>query len=277
MLIRVGFEFLYDVPFPVPMLVKLYLHPSQLSKVKKSERLIIEPETAVEEFVDDFGNRAGRLVLPAGRVRLWNEAVVVDNAQPDPVNCTAQQLPVESLPVDVLPYLLSSRYCEVDRLSEIAWELFARTPTGWRRVQAVCDWVHDHVTFGYEYARPTKTAYEVYAEGTGVCRDFAHLAITFCRCLNIPARYAAGYLGDFDIPPQPLPMDFSSWFEVYLDHRWYSFDARHNFPRVGRILMVRGRDAVDTALTTSFESINKLFKTINLVKFAVWTDEVSEL
>ncbi len=139
MLIRVGFEFLYDVPSPVPMLVKLYLHPSQLSKVKKSERLIIEPETAVEEFVDDFGNRAGRLVLPAGRVRLWNEAVVVDNAQPDPVNCTAQQIPVELLPVDVLPYLLSSRYCEVDRLSEIARKLFARTPTGWRRVQAVCD------------------------------------------------------------------------------------------------------------------------------------------
>ncbi len=270
MLIRVGYEFIFDVPAPVPMLLKLYLHPSQLKKVKKSERLRIEPETSVEEFIDDFGNRAGRLVLPAGSVRLWNEAVVADNREPDPVNYTAQQLPVESLPVDVLPYLLSSRYCEVDRLSEIAWELFDLTPTGWGRVQAVCDWIHDHVTFGYEYARPTKSAYEVYTERTGVCRDFAHLAITFCRCLNIPARYVAGYLGDIDIPPQPSPMDFSSWFEVYLNHRWYTFDARHNVPRVGRILMVRGRDAVDTALTTSFESIN-------LVKFAVWTDEVSEV
>ncbi len=277
MLIRVGYEFLFDVPSPTPILLKLYLHPSQLSKVKKPEGLRIEPETAVEEFFDGFGNRVGRLVLPAGRVRLWNEAVLSDNAQPDAVNSTAQQLPVESLPVDVLPYLLGSRYCEVDRLSEIARELFKPIPTGWRLVQAVCDWVHDHVTFGYEYARQTKSAYEVYTERTGVCRDFAHLAITFCRCLNIPARYAAGYLGDFDIPPQPLPMDFSSWFEVYLKHQWYTFDARHNEPRVGRILMVRGRDAVDTALTTSFEPINTSFEPINLVKFAVWTDEVSEV
>ena len=270
MLIRVGYQFLFDVPSPVPMLLKLYLHPSQLSKVKKPEGLRIEPDTAVEEFVDDFGNRVGRLVLPAGSVRLWNEAVVSDNSQPDEINRNAQQLPVESLPIEVLPYLLSSRYCEVDLLTEIAWDLFDQGPTGWARVQAVCDWVHDHVSFGYEYARPTKTAYEVYTERTGVCRDFAHLAITFCRCLNIPARYAAGYLGDIDIPPQPLPMDFSSWFEVYLDHRWYTFDARHNFPRAGRILMVRGRDAVDAALTTSFDPID-------LVEFTVWTDEVSEV
>ena len=270
MLIRLGYEFLFDVPSPVPMLLKLYLHPSQLPKVKKPEELRIEPETSIEEFIDDFGNRVGRLVLPTGRVRLWNETVVCDRSQPDLVNCNAQEIPVELLPVNVLPYLLSSRYCEVDRLSEIAWDLFDQTPTGWRRVQAVCDWVHDHVRFGYEYARSTKTAYEVYTERTGVCRDFAHLAITLCRCLNIPARYAAGYLGDIGIPPQPEPMDFSSWFEVYLDHRWYTFDARHNVPRVGRILMVRGRDAVDTALTTSFQPIN-------LVKFKVWSDEVSQV
>ncbi|MDJ0590654.1 MAG: transglutaminase family protein [Pleurocapsa sp. MO_226.B13] len=270
MLIRVGCELLYDVPSPVPIILKLYLHPSQLSKVKKPEELRVEPEAAVEEFIDEFGNRAARLVLPRGCVRLWNEAVVSDNSQPDPVNCNAQQIPVESLPLDVLPYLFGSRYCEVDRLSEIARELFDRTPTGWRRVQAVCDWVHEHVSFGYEYARPTKTAYEVYTERTGVCRDFAHLAITFCRCLNIPARYAAGYLGDIGIPPQTLPMDFSSWFEVYLDRRWYTFDARYNIPRMGRILMVRGRDAVDTAFTTSFEPIN-------LVEFTVWTDEISEV
>ena len=270
MLIHVGYEFLFDVPSPVPMLLKLYLHPSQLVQVKKPERLRIEPETAVEEFVDGFGNRAGRLVLPAGLVSLWNEAVVPISSQPDAVNWAAQQHPVESLPVEVLPYLLGSRYCEVDLLSEIACNLFEQTPTGWARVQAVCDWVHDHVRFGYEYARPTKTAYEVYTEGTGVCRDFAHLAITFCRCLNIPARYVAGYLGDIGVPPQPLPMDFSSWFEAYLDHRWYTFDARHNVPRLGRVLMARGRDAVDTALTTAF-------KPVNLVKFTVWSDQVPEV
>ena len=223
MLIRIGYEIILDVPSPAPAVLKLYLHPSQLEKVKKPERLKIDPETAVEEFIDDFGNRVGRLVLPEGRVRLWNSAVVSNSRQPDEANYTAQQLPVESLPVDVLPYLLSSRYCEVDRLSEIALGLFDQTPTGWARVQAVCDWVHENVTFGYEYARSTKTAYDVYTERTGVCRDFAHLAVTFCRCLNIPTRYVAGYLGDIDIPPQPFPMDFSSWFEVYLDHRWYAF------------------------------------------------------
>jgi transglutaminase-like putative cysteine protease len=266
-LIRVGYELLFDVPSPAPILLKVYLHPSQLAQVKKSERLIIKPETAVEEFVDGFGNRVSRLVLPKGRVSLGNEAVLSVSAEPDLVNCSAQQLPIESLPVEVLPYLLGSRYCEVDRLSEIAWKLFDQTPTGWARVQAVCDWVHNHVVFGYEYAHPSKTAYEVYTERRGVCRDFAHLAVTFCRCLNIPARYAAGYLGEIDVPPTNSPMDFSSWFEVYLDHQWYTFDARHNFPRVGRVLISRGRDAVDTALTTSF-------KAVNLVNFRVWTDEI---
>ena len=268
--IRVGYEFLFDVPSSAPMLLKVYLHPSHLAQVKKPEGLQIEPETAVEEFVDDFGNRVSRLVLPAGRVRLVNEAVLSVNSQPDLVNPRAQQHPVESLPLEVLPYLLGSRYCEVDRLSEIAWNLFDQTPTGWERVQAVCDWVHNHIRFGYEYARSSKTAYEVYTEGRGVCRDFAHLAVTFCRCLNIPARYAAGYLGEIGVPPTNLPMDFSSWFEAYLDNQWYTFDARHNVPRVGRILISRGRDAVDTALTTSF-------KPVNLLNFRVWTDEIPEV
>ena len=268
MLIRVGYDFLFDVPEPIPTILKLYLHPSQLSKVTKSECLKIEPDTPVEEFLDEFGNRAARLVLPAGRVRLWNEAQIEDGGEPDTVNPTVEQLPVQDLPLDVLPYLLGSRYCEVDRLSEIAWNLFGQTPTGWAKVEAVCDWVHTHIRFGYEYARPTKTAYDVYTERTGVCRDFMHLAIAFCRCLHIPARYATGYLGDIGIPPQPSPMDFSAWFEVYLGNRWYVFDARHNIPRVGRILMARGRDAVDVALTTSFGRVN-------LEKFTVWTSEVA--
>ena len=179
----------------------------------------------------------------------------------------AIQHPIPDLPLDVLPYLLASRYCEVDRLSDIAWELFGQTPEGWGRAQAICDWVHNHVQFGYEFARPTKSAYDVYEERRGVCRDFTHLALTFCRCMNIPARYATGYLGDIGVQVSPSPMDFSGWFEVYLGGRWYTFDARHNVPRIGRVVMARGRDAVDVALTTSFGSSS-------LVKFVVWTDEV---
>jgi transglutaminase-like putative cysteine protease len=270
MLIKVGYELVFDIPSPAPTLLKLYLHPSQLLDVKQPEQLRCEPEIPIEEFIDEFGNRVGRLVLPPGRVRLWNEAIVEHSGQPDRVNSQAQQHSVSDLPVDVLPYLLSSRYCEVDLLSEIAWELFGETPTGWARVQAVCDWVHSHIRFGYEYARATKTASEVYLERNGVCRDFMHLAVTFCRCLNIPARCAAGYLGYIDIPPQPDPVDFSGWFEAYLDHQWYTFDARHNIPRVGRILMARGRDAVDTAFTTSFSQAN-------LQQFGVWTDKVSPI
>lgn len=270
MLIQVGYELILGVPSPTPTLLKLYLHPSYGPKVKYATHLHIEPETPVEEFVDNFGNRVGRLVLPSGQVRLWNEAIVEDSGQPDIVNWSAQRLPVQDLPVGVLPYLLGSRYCEVDRLSETAWNLFGQIPPGWTQVQAVCDWVHNNIQFGYEHARPTKTAYDVYLERTGVCRDFMHLAATFCRCLNIPARCAAGYLGDIGIPPQPFPMDFSAWFEVYLSHQWYTFDARHNEPRIGRIVMARGRDAVDIALTTSFGQVN-------LEKFTVWTHEISEV
>ncbi len=269
MLIRVGYELLFDVPAPTSMLLKLYLHPSQLSKVKQSEDLKIEPDIPLQEFTDEFGNRVGRLVMPAGRVRLSNSAVVADSGEPDEVNQSAQQIPVEELPTEVLPYLFSSRYCEVDLLGDLAKKLFDQTPTGWARVQAVCDWVHENVRFGYEYARPSKTAYEVYQERTGVCRDFMHLAVTFCRCLNIPARCATGYLGDFDLPELSTP-DFSCWFEAYLDNRWYIFDARYNVPRCGRVLMTRGRDAVDVALTTSFAPVN-------LEKFVVLTEKVSEM
>jgi transglutaminase-like putative cysteine protease len=259
MLIHIGYELLFDVPSPAPTLLKLYLHPSEIPVVRKAERLQVEPHTPVEEFIDSFGNHVGRLILPAGRVRLWNEAIVEDSGQPDVINHSAQRHEVQDLPLEVLPYLLSSRYCEVDLLSETAWKLFGKISPGW---------VHTHIQFGYAYARPTKTAYEVYMERTGVCRDFAHLAITLCRSLNIPARCVAGYLGDIGVPEQPFPMDFSAWFEVYLNDQWYTFDARHNTPRIGRIVMARGRDAVDTAFTTSFGQVN-------LEKFTVWTHEVA--
>lgn len=269
MLIRIGYDIVFESPVPVPMMLMLYTHPSRAGTMKKPEELRLDPDITVEEFTDGFGNRCGRIVAPAGQLRLWNDAIVEDSGQPDPVNWNAAQHPVPDLPPETLQYLLGSRYCEVDRLSDIAWNLFGQTQPGWARVQTICDWVHSNIRYGYEYARSTKTAYDVYTERNGVCRDFTHLPITFCRCLNIPARYAAGYLGDIGIPPKPTPMDFHAWFEVFLDGQWYTFDARHNVPRVGRVLMVRGRDAVDVALTTSFGA-NKL------VKFTVWADEVSQ-
>jgi transglutaminase-like putative cysteine protease len=267
MLIRVGYELAFEVPAPAPMLLILALRPEREATVRRPGGMRVEPAVPVDCFTDGFGNRGARIAVPAGTLRIWDDAIVEDDGEPDVVAPDAAQLPVEELPTEVLSYLLGSRYCEVDRLADDAWRLFGQSPTGWGRVQAVCDWVHGHVRFGYQFARPTKTAYDVYQEREGVCRDFTHLALTFCRCLNIPARYATGYLGDIGIPPQPFPMDFSGWFEAYLGGRWYTFDARHNVPRIGRVLMAHGRDAVDVALTTSFG-------TTRLAKFAVWTDEV---
>jgi transglutaminase-like putative cysteine protease len=270
MLIRLGYDLQFEVPAPAALLLLLFVHPSRSADLRRPDRVRVEPAVPVEEFTDTFGNRCGRLLAPAGTLRLWNDTVVEDSGAPDAVVPDAVQHPVEELPPETLPYLMSSRYCEVDRLGDAAWALFGNTPLGWGRVQAVCDWVHGNVRFGYPFARPTKTALEVYQERAGVCRDFTHLAITFCRCLNIPARYATGYLGDIGVPPVPDPMDFSAWFEVYLNDRWYTFDARHNRPRIGRVVMARGRDAVDVALTTSFGPTP-------LQQFRVWTDEVSEL
>lgn len=269
MLIRVGYDIVFDVPAPTSIMFLLYLHPSRAASVRQGDRLVVEPNLRVHEFTDVFGNRCGRINAPAGKVRFRNDAIVRDSGLVDPVMPDARQHPVEELPPDVLQFLLASRYCEVDRMQEIAWDLFGKLPPGWAKVQAVCDWVHNHIEFGYGFARPTKTAYDAYVEKKGVCRDFMHLAITLLRCLNIPARYATGYLGDIGIPPAPYPMDFSAWFEVYLDGHWWAMDARHNEPRIGRVLMARGRDATDCALTTSFGPTT-------LQKFDVWTDEVKE-
>ena len=269
MLIRIGFEFVFEVPAPSPMLLMLSLRPEREASVRRAGGLRVEPDIPIERFTDSFGNQCGRLVAPAGRLRFWDDQIVEDDGRPHDFDAQAKQHAIEDLPHDVLVYLLASRYCEVDRLSEIAWGLFGTSPQGWGRVQSVCRWVHDNVKFGYEFARPTKTAHDVYMERTGVCRDFNHLALTFCRCLNIPARYATGYLGDIGVPPSTTPMDFSGWFEVFLGGRWHTCDARHNVPRIGRILMAHGRDAVDVALTTSFG-------VTVLEKFAVWTDEVGE-
>jgi transglutaminase-like putative cysteine protease len=231
------------------------------------DHLITDPSIPLTAYRDGFGNWCTRIVAPQGSIRLFADAVVRDSGQPDAVVPDALQHLVQDLPEETLVYLLGSRYCETDRLFETAWSLFGTAPLGWARVQAVCDFVHRHIAFGYEHARPTKSAMEVFNEGKGVCRDYAHLAIAFCRCLNIPARYCTGYLGDIGVPPSANPMDFSAWFEVFLGGRWHTFDARNNMPRIGRVLIARGRDASDVAISSTFGPNT-------LTSFKVWTDKV---
>src|SRR5438067_2481650 len=269
MLIRIGYDLSFEFPSPTAMTLMLYVHPERAADLVEPEKIIVEPETPIQDFVDVFGNRAAKIVAPAGPLRIRSESVVRDDGLLDAQNPSAQQQPVADLPADVLQYLMASRYCEVDRLGSIAWDLFGKTLPGWARAKAICNWCQANLKFGYAFARPTKTAWDTYVERTAVCRDFMHLAITFCRCLNIPARYATGYLGDIGVPASPDPMDFSAFFEVYLAGRWWPMDARHNIPRLGRVLMARGRDATDVALMTSFGPSK-------LVKFAVVTEEVAE-
>ncbi len=265
--IRIGFDFIFEVPVPTVMLLALYVHPSRQKDLQGPEVIQVDPPVPVTDFYDSFGNKVGRILAPAGTLRLTHQNVIRDTGEEDVVGWVAEQHNVQDLPTEVLTYLLSSRYCEVDEMTDIAWNLFGQTPLGWPRVQAVLNWVHAHVTFGYQYARSTKTALDVYNEKQGVCRDFMHLSVTLMRALNIPARYTTGYLGDIGVPVSASPMDFSAWFEVYLGGRWWTCDARHNVPRQARILMATGRDATDVALTTSFG-------TATLTKFHVTTDEI---
>jgi transglutaminase-like putative cysteine protease len=252
MLIKIGYELIFDLPAPVNMLLALYTHPEQADALRRPEKLILDPDLPVQNYIDHYGNRIGKVMVPAGQFRLSYNNIAEDSGKPEPKIDGARLHPIEELPSECMEFLVASRYCEVDRMLQIAWDLFGNTPFSWERVKAVIDWVHNNVTFGYQYARSTKTAFDVYNERQGVCRDFQHLAITFLRALNIPARYATGYLGDIGVPANAAPMDFSAWAEVYLGGHWYTIDARHNKPRIGRILQARGRDAVDVALTTSF-------------------------
>ena len=265
MLIRVGYDIEFNLPAEAAMLAMLNVHPSRSLDLLEPDEVHTEPDLLVSNYFDSFGNRCTRFVAPAGRIRLTGSTLVLDSGRPDPVKLSARESPVGDLPEDVLVFLLSSRYCEVDRFSNTAFELFGNSQPGWQRVQAICSWIHEKVRFDYASARPTKTALDVFTERVGVCRDFQHLAITFCRALNIPARYATGYLGDIGVPPGG-PMDFSAWFEAFLDNRWWTFDARHNVPRIGRVLMATGRDASDVALTTSFGQAD-------LCRFYVVTEE----
>jgi transglutaminase-like putative cysteine protease len=267
--IRAGYELAYECPQPTPMILTLSVHPSRRRDLLTPDKMQLAPVVATTEYVDGFGNICHVVHAPAGKFTIASDFLVEDGGLPDDVAPDAPQTSLEKLPVETLVYLLGSRYCETDRLGEFAWATFGGVPKGWPLVQAICDFVHERIRFGYEHARPTKTAYEAFNERQGVCRDFAHLAITLCRCMNVPARYCTGYLGDIGVPKEPYPMDFSAWFEVYLGGRWYTFDARHNVPRIGRILIARGRDATDVAITT-------LFGPSTLAGFTVVTDEVEE-
>lgn len=270
MRIRIGFEIAFECLAPTPTILMLSVHPSRCRDLETPAMMIFDPDIQARHCSDHFGNIVTRIIAPAGMLHVSSETVVYDSGVPDPVVPDADQLPVDELPHEALEFLLGSRYCEVDRLSDIAWSLFGDTPSGWRRVQAICDYVHDRLKFSYADARSTRTAWEGHEEGLAVCRDFAHLAITLCRAMNIPARYCTGYLGDIGVPPVPDPMDFSAWFEAYLGDRWYTFDARHNIPRIGRILMARGRDAVDVALSTSFGP-SRLAQFTVITKELPWT------
>ncbi|MGH8511648.1 MAG: transglutaminase-like domain-containing protein [Gammaproteobacteria bacterium] len=268
MQIRIGYELIYDCPQPTPMILTLNVHYTRVSDIVVPDYLITDPPVLITAYRDGFGNWCSRIVAPKGQLRLSANAVVKDTGKPDEVAPSAQQHPVQDLPEETLVFLLGSRYCETDRLSEAAWDLFGKSSTGWGRVQAICDFVHRHIHFGYEHARSTKTAWEAFNEGTGVCRDFTHLAVAFCRCMNIPARYCTGYLGDIGIPPPYAPMDFAAWFEVYLGGHWCTFDARNNTPRIGRVLIARGRDATDVPISNTFGPNT-------LKSFRVWTDGLS--
>ncbi|MEY2483179.1 MAG: hypothetical protein QOK24_1707 [Verrucomicrobiota bacterium] len=266
MIIKIGFDIQFELPHPTPMILMLYVHPSRQADLRTEEKIVVEPNIPLTDFTDLYGNRCARIVAPAGNIRFSLEALIEDSGEPDEQCPEAIQHRVEELQVETLPFLLTSRYCEVDKLSDIAWKLFGATAPGWPRVQAICSWVHNHITFGYHFADPSKSAFDVYNDPRGVCRDFSHLAVAFCRCMNIPARYVSGYMGDIGVP-LVLPMDFSGWFEAYLGGRWYSFDARHNMRRIGRIVMAVGRDAADVALTTNFGSAT-------LKKFFIISDEM---
>lgn len=266
MLIRVGYEIAIRCNQPTPMTTCLNLEPARIRDVQCERGPVVTPATRLETFTDLFGNSCLRLLAPAGRLSLKFDAVVMDDGKPDAIAEDAEEVGVDKLPTECLPYLSASRYCETDELSNLAWNLFGDVQPGWSRVQAICDYVHQRLTFSYGFARATRTASQAHEERVGVCRDFAHLAVTFCRCMNIPARYVNGYMGDIGVPPDPAPMDFNAWFEVFLGDRWHTFDARHNQRRIGRIVVARGLDAADIPLIHTFGPHT-------LTNFKVWTFE----
>ncbi|MEO8421746.1 MAG: transglutaminase family protein [Hyphomicrobium sp.] len=269
MKLRVGYELKYAFPQPTPAILMLNIHFTRVAGLAAPDHIIVKPPVPISGYRDGFGNWCCRILAPAGKVSISSDAIVTDTGKPDPVVANATQVPVEDLPEEALVFLLASRFCDSDQLLDLAWKLFGSAKPGWGRVQAICDFVHKHIAFNYEHASATRTASQAYAEKRGVCRDYAHLAVAFCRALNIPARYCTGYLGDVGTPPPYPPGDFAAWFEAYIGGHWYTFDPRNNVPRIGRVLIARGRDAADVAMTTTFGP-NRL------EGFKVWTDEVAD-
>lgn len=272
MLIKAGYTIELTAFAPTPLIALLNIDPARETDLVTPHRLTAEcndEALPMQDYVDAYGNHATRLTLPYGRTRLFNEFVIADSGAPEVRAPDVPVAPVSDLPPEALPFLLASRYCETERLMQTAWNMFGGIVSARARVEAIVDWVHHHIQFGYPFARNTRTAWEGYQEQVGVCRDFAHLAVTLCRCVNIPARYCTGYLGDIGVPKVDAPMDFSAWFEVFVDGGWYTYDARHNQPRIGRIVMARGRDATDVAITTAFGANN-------LDRFEVLTEEVTD-
>ncbi len=266
MLIRLGYEIAIECPHQMPVISLLEIDPARQADIKRQSKVLTSPHVESSVYTDSFGNSCRRFMAPEGGFRILYDAVIEDSGEPDEINTLASETPVGDLPPETLQFLLGSRYCETDHLGDLAWGLFGHLPGGWVRVQAICDYVHNRLSFGYGYARSTRTAAQANEERVGVCRDFAHLAIALCRCMNIPARYVNGYMGDIGVPPDPAPMDFNAWFEAFLDGRWYTFDARHNVRRIGRIVVARGRDATDVPLLHTFGSHR-------LTTFKVWTYE----
>ena len=267
MIIRAGYDIAFDCYQEVPMVVLLSVHPSRQKHLRGGHKIEVSPRVIVRAGLDPFGNTWTRFLAPACRVEIRNDFLIEDSGLPDERVPGARQLDVNDLPDQVLPFLYGSRYCDTQRLTNVAWSLFGPIAGGWQRVQAICDYVHDRIQFGYHHARCDRTASASNEERIGVCRDSAYLAVTLCRCMNIPARYCTGYLGDIGVPQDPAPMDFSAWFEVFLDGRWFTFDARHNVPRIGRIVIARGRDAADVAISTQFGNAV-------LARFDVVTEQV---
>jgi transglutaminase-like putative cysteine protease len=268
--IRAGYDIAFHCVQETPMTLMLGIDPARAKDLLGPHQIRFSSDVGARDYVDTFGNTCTRVTAPPGLLEIRNAFLIADSGLPDAVAPNARQLQVGELPDDVLVYLHGSRYCDTQKLSDLAWSMFGGIGGGWARAQAICDYVHGRLAFGYQHARNDRTASEGHAERVGVCRDFAHLAVTLSRCMNIPARYCTGYLGDIGVPPDPAPMDFSAWYEVYLDGRWFSFDARHNQPRIGRIVMARGRDAADVAISTSFGAAQ-------LARFVVVTEEVAEV
>lgn len=268
MLIRYGYEIAVTCERPTPMVTMMLVRPERLADTRSAESVVTTPTTTTSTYLDLFGNRCRRLIAPAGDLEMWGDATIEDHGQPDQAFWSAREVPVEELPDECLVFLAGSRYCETDRLSQVAWDLFGHLEPGWGRVQAVCDFVHQHLTFDYGQARSTRTAVEAYDERVGVCRDFAHLAITLCRSLNIPARYVNGHLSDIGREIVDV-MDFSAWMEVWLDGGWMTFDPRNNAPRIGRVVLAHGRDAADIPMINSFGPHQ-------LQRFRVWTYQVDQ-